>query len=313
MVQEVELSKMTDNFTHTIFVLFIGVILIPMLNFKGKQRMAYLAILLAGNAPDIDIIIRAFSAGLYLTNHRVLTHSIFGILALALIIMMLFSSLLKQKDYLKYFVLALVGILAHVFLDVITSFGTVVLYPYGLTRYAFSIIPIVDIYVLAIFLIGLWFLRIHPNETSKVAKATLFVFLVFLLFKTGLHSQAVDSVANIKDYKDVNVVPHFLNPFGWRTIVSEPDYYLISDFDLTIGGFKEFKYYPVVGNGKLEASKKSLIVRQFLEFSHSPYAMVKNNTVTWTDLRMTTDNIDSIIAEVELDDNNNVIHESLGI
>ncbi|MFH0797996.1 MAG: metal-dependent hydrolase [Candidatus Woesearchaeota archaeon] len=304
---------MTDNFTHTLFVLFIGVILIPLLNFKGRQKLAYIAVLLAGNAPDIDIIIRAFGAGLYLTNHRVLTHSMFGILALALILTIVFSFFLKQKDYWKYFVLIFTGIMAHVFLDVITAFGTLVMYPFNYVRYSFSIIPIIDIYVLAIFLVGLWFLYIQPNDRAKVAKATLFIFLIFLLFKTGLHAQAVGSVTNIQDYKEVSVVSHFLNPFGWRTIVREPDYYLISDFDLTIGGFKEFKYYPIVGDGKLEASKKSLIVRQFLEFSHSPYALVENNTVKWVDLRLTTDKLESFTAKVQLDDNNNIIYERLGI
>ncbi|MEK6816355.1 MAG: metal-dependent hydrolase, partial [Nanoarchaeota archaeon] len=212
---------MTDNLTHTLFALFIGVILIPLLNFKGKQRMAYIAVLLAGNAPDIDIIIRAFGAGLYLTNHRVLSHSVFGILALAVILMIIFSLILRQKDYWQYFVLALAGILAHIFLDVITAFGTVVFYPFNHVRYSFSIIPVIDIFVLIIFIVGLWFLKIHPDDRPNVAKATLFVFFVFLIFKVGLHAQAVESVGSINYYKDVNVVPHFLNPFGWRTIVKE--------------------------------------------------------------------------------------------
>ncbi|MEA3378127.1 MAG: metal-dependent hydrolase [Nanoarchaeota archaeon] len=301
---------MTDNLTHSLFALFIGIILIHYLKIKGKKRLPYIAILIAGNIPDIDFIIRFFGAGFYFVNHRVLSHSIIGLIIFTIMITFIFSYILKQKQYFKYLILCLVGIVAHLFLDAITSFGTELMYPINNIRYAWNLIPVVDIFVLIIFFIGIWFLKIQPKNRVKIAKATLFIFFIFIFFKVGLHTQAAHAVSELEESANFEVIPHFLNPFGWRVVITNPDSYLISDFDLTIGGFKKFHYFPISEKEKVEASKNSFFARQFLEFAKVPYPLVENNTITWMDLRMTTDKVEWITVEVKLDENLNIIKEN---
>jgi len=303
---------MTDNLTHSVFSFFLGIIVISMLRMKGK-RLPIIAAIVAGNLPDIDFVFRAFGAAFYYTHHRVLTHSVFGILALAVMLAAVFSYLVKQKQFKKYFVLSLVLIIGHVFLDLITSFGTEVFFPFSNVRLTFSLIPLIDVYVLSIFAVGYWFIRYGGEDKVKVAKATLFIFLVFLLFKAGLNLYATQETAELKSFENVEVVPHFLNPFGWKAIVAEPDYYLIADFDLSVGGFKQFKFYPMTEKDKIEASKKAFFVRQFLEFSKAPYPIVKGNVVKWVDLRVSEGKFIGLSAEAELDDGLNVVDERFGI
>jgi len=304
---------LTDNFTHSLVALFVGIILIHYLKFKGNNKLPIIAVIIAGNLPDIDFIFRIFGAAFYFTNHRVLTHSVFGQIILALILALIFAYVVKQKQFFKYLLLSLAGIIVHVFLDIITSFGTVVLYPFSEARWAFSIIPIFDIFIISIFLVGLWFLKVQPEHRIKIAKATLFIFLVFLLFKTGLHFQAKEATIDLKDYDHVEVVPHFFNPFGWKAIVFESNSYLIADFDLTVGGFKEFSYYPIEDDLRIELSKKDLFVRQFLEFSKAPYPFINDNEIKWLDLRVTEGDFIGISAVVNFDGNNNIINSRFGI
>ncbi len=299
-----------DNLTHGLLGLFIGIVVYYLLRFKTKRRTAIIAAIIAAELPDIDIVIRAVSAGFYLVHHREITHSLIVVVGVALVMGYIFHRITKEK-YWKYTALCLAGLACHVFLDIITSFGTQFFYPFNNLRYAFSLVPIVDIYVLLIFGIGVAFLRMQPKDWYKVAKAVLFIFFIFLIFKSGLHFHAMDKVGDLAGYDDINVVPHILNPFGWRVIVDEPTHYLISDFDLTMGGYAGFLVFEKKSTANIEASKKSLLARQFLTFSKFPYAEEDGNIVRWVDMRYSVEKGTPFGAEIVLDDDLNVVSEKL--
>lgn len=300
---------MTENLTHTLFGYFIGILLIRKLKFKNPKK-AMIAMLIAANIPDIDAVIRFLGAGFYLVHHRQLSHSIIGITVLSLLIALVCTKF-RKDEFKKYWMLAFGGTVAHVFLDVITSWGTQVFYPFNNIRYEFSLIPIIDIYVLAIFIAGLVFIRLRPVESAKIAKAVLFMLFVFLIFKSGLKVYADHSVEKLNGYQDVKVMPSFTNPFEWRAIINEPDMYIINDFDVSTIGYGEFKFYPKTENPLIEKSKESIIVKQFQEFSLYPYAEVNGNRVTWFDLRMANNGNKGLSAVVEFDDKNEIIYEKL--
>lgn len=300
---------MTDNLTHSLFGYFLGILLIRKLKFNNPKK-AMIAIIVAANIPDIDSVIRFFSAGFYLVHHRQLSHSVIGIVVLAIILAAVFAKF-KKAEFNKYFIISLVGTIAHVFLDVITSWGTQIFYPFNNTRYEFSLIPIVDIYVLAIFIGGLAFIHLKPVEREKIAKATLFIFFVFLLLKSGLKIYADHAVENLNGYKDVEVMPSFTSPFQWRAIINEPDMYIINDFDISTIGYGEFFFYPKDPNPLIERSKDTLVVRQFQEFSLFPYAKVEGNKVTWFDLRLTNDGNKGLQVIVGFDDNDNIVSSKI--
>lgn len=299
-----------DNLSHTLFAFFIGIVVYYLLKFKTSRRKALIAAVIAGNLPDIDVVVRLISSSLYLEYHRQLTHSIIGIIVAVVVVAYVMRKLTKEK-YWKYLVLSFACIVSHVFLDFITAYGTQILFPFNSIRYEISLVPIVDIYVFAIFGVGIAFLHMERDQWSKIAKATLFIFCIFLLFKSGLHFHAVEQVSDLGEYEDVSLVSHLFNPFGWRAIVNEEDHYLITDFDLTVGGYAGFKTYPKLSGPKIDASKESLLVRQFLVFSKYPYAEVNGNVVRWMDMRYSVSDKSPIVAEVELDDELNVVRDNL--
>ncbi len=300
---------MTDNLTHSLFGYLIGILLIRKLKFKN-EKWPMIAMIVAANLPDIDFVIRFFGAGFYLVHHRELSHSLIGIVLLSIILAAVFTKL-KEKEFNKYFIIGLVGTSSHLFLDLITSWGTQILYPFNNVRYEFSLIPIIDVYVLAIFITGIIFIRMNHVSREKVARATLFVFLVFLLFKSGLKIYADTAVENLNGYQDVHVMPSFSSPFKWRAIINEPDIYIVNDFDVSTTGFGEFHFYPKEDNPLIEKSKDALIVKQFREFSQYPYAEAEGNTVRWFDLRIAVDGKSGLVAVIEFDNEGNIISEGL--
>ena len=67
-----------DNLTHSL----VGVLLSRAGLRKYAPSQSTLLYVLAANAPDLDIVV-GFSAPLYLTYHRHLTHSVFAIPVMA--------------------------------------------------------------------------------------------------------------------------------------------------------------------------------------------------------------------------------------
>ncbi|MFH1636963.1 MAG: metal-dependent hydrolase [Candidatus Woesearchaeota archaeon] len=299
-----------DNLTHGLFGLFIGIVVYYLLKFKTSRKKALIAAVIMAELPDIDIVVRAISAGFYLEYHRQVTHSIIVIIIAALLVAWIMKKA-SGENYWKYAVLCVSCIVSHVFLDLINAYGTQILYPFSHIRHAFSIVPVVDIYVFIIFGTGVVFLKLQKKDWYKVARATLFIFFIFLLFKSGLHFNAVNRVSDLSGYSDVHVVPEMANPFGWRVIVDQPDYYLITNFDLTKGGYEKFEIYEKESNALIETSKEALIARQFLAFSKYPYASVEGNTVTWVDMRYRIDDKAPFSAEITLDDDFNIVGEKL--
>jgi inner membrane protein len=152
-----------DNLTHSLFGLTLA--RTPL----GRAgRGTTVALLLASNAPDIDILATAGGAARYLQWHRGPTHGPLGVIGLAFL-----SALLawlgtrwwdKRTDtppasLLSLWLVSIVGILCHVLMDLPTSYGTRLLSPFVWTWFAKDWMPIVDIYLLGILAAGLFFGR----------------------------------------------------------------------------------------------------------------------------------------------------------
>ncbi len=67
-----------DNLTHTLTALAIS-----QAGLNRKTRFATLALVIAGNIPDVDIVTAFVSSARYLQDHRGVTHSILGATLLA--------------------------------------------------------------------------------------------------------------------------------------------------------------------------------------------------------------------------------------
>lgn len=148
-----------DNLTHT---LFAATLARTPLGRGGRGTTS--ALILASNAPDLDIIATAGGALKYLEWHRGPTHGPLGMVGLGLTAASLVwagGRLLDRRrsaqhaSYLRLAAASVVGVLLHALMDLPTSYGSRLLSPFDWHWYAVDLLPIIDIYLLTALAAGL--------------------------------------------------------------------------------------------------------------------------------------------------------------
>jgi inner membrane protein len=154
-----------DNLTHTLFALTLAR---TPLGRAGRGTTT--ALVLASNAPDIDIVMTAKGTAAYLQWHRGPTHGLLGIVALGAIVALLVRAGQRIVDRrgarppndleapLSMLVAAsMIGVLCHILMDFPTSYGTRLLSPLDWHWFATDLMPIADVYLIIIMVAGLLF------------------------------------------------------------------------------------------------------------------------------------------------------------
>lgn len=196
-----------DNLTHS---LFAATLARTPLSRAGRGTTA--ALIVASNAPDIDIIAAAGGALKYLQWHRGPTHGPLGLAGLGLVTAALvwagrrlYDQWRARKEegkeaagnpapdasFAMLLAVSMIGIVFHVAMDLPTSYGTRPLSPLDWHWYAVDWLPIVDIYLLAALAIGLLG-RSTPSQ--KRAKATFVLLLMATNYgvRAYSHHQALE-------------------------------------------------------------------------------------------------------------------------
>ena len=149
--------------------------------------------LLAGAAmfPDIDIIYRIEGLPTYIANHRALTHSFIGLIFSGAILGAVFGKLDEERRYIPWIAACWVALFSHQILDLITSYGTVVLYPFSKTRFYFDWVFILDGFLTGTFLIALIAARLKPERSERRAKIGLLILSGYIAFCALNHTLAM--------------------------------------------------------------------------------------------------------------------------
>lgn len=201
-----------------------------------EARFLVPACVLAAWIPDADIF---FGDGpeFNLLYHRGVSTSFFGTLVLALALAGLYKLAFRRTPFVKIAALFYALTLTHVWLDLITTYGTQLLAPFSNHRFAldgaFIIDPVFTLTAL-LFIAAALLLRAHRHA---IALAGMAWFFAYPLANMGMGAalQAVYAhrlQASGTAYEHVHVTPDALSPRFWKVVVTVGPDYLLDTMDL---------------------------------------------------------------------------------
>jgi membrane-bound metal-dependent hydrolase YbcI (DUF457 family) len=199
-----------DTITHGIAGALIGKAVFrgdDLLALRGmnRARIVTWSLMLGAIFPDSDVFRDMLSRNqlLILTWHRSITHSLVCLPIFALLLAALTRWLARWRkwDTPSFAVLALiyaVGILSHILLDLVTSFGTMIWSPLKWSRPAWDLIFIID-FTLSSILLAPQFLAWVYAKREGLQKRALGTWLAFSAAAVGVYAiaQIVDAPISV--------------------------------------------------------------------------------------------------------------------
>lgn len=210
---------------------------------KYNKHIPWLVGAVAAMAPDLDIFIyfknNPFSFELW---HRNFTHSLTFIPIGALLVALFFLCIKYFRLHWKITLgVAFVGYATHGLLDALTSFGTLLFWPWSYTRVSWDIISIVDPLVTLPLILGTTASVIHQQQ-KWVIMGLLFVCGIFILnaFQHQRTMKAVQLFAKKENLAltQIKSMPALARSTHWRAIAknNKANCLLIADVYVSITG-----------------------------------------------------------------------------
>lgn len=179
---------------------------------------------LSGMAADLDVLIRSDSDPLlFLEYHRQFTHSLIFIPVGGLLCGLILHALFGRRHIsLALTVLfCTLGYATHALLDTATTYGTMLLWPFSDTRFAWSIISIVDPLFTLPVLAGIaasW-----AKRNPAYVRAALVWAALYLTTGAMQHHNAAAAAKALADARGhaptrIDVKPSFANIVLWKTV-----------------------------------------------------------------------------------------------
>ncbi|MHB1586293.1 MAG: metal-dependent hydrolase [Acidiferrobacteraceae bacterium] len=180
---------------------------------------------LAGIFPDVDFVVWFFNHQQYLLVHRGLTHSLVMLPLWTLLLSGAFTLLYRRRYSWRTFAPVIAAaIAAHIGVDVLTAFGTMIFAPISNLRVSIPTTFIIDPYFTGIVVVGLagsWMFR----RSIVPAGVALALLAGYISFQESLRADAQDwgtAYARGRGWApaEVMALPQPLSPFNWEVIVA---------------------------------------------------------------------------------------------
>jgi membrane-bound metal-dependent hydrolase YbcI (DUF457 family) len=253
-----------DNVTHSLFALTIA-----RANVARAVPGATAALLVASNAPDLDIV-TAFTggAGAYLDAHRGSTHGAPGAAGLALGVGTLVWAVIGRRRrrgrglevWGQLVAISFAGALLHIVMDLPTVYGTRLLSPFSDRWFSYDWLPIIDLHLWIALAVGLVARAFRPAATSRILAAVLAVMAANYVMRGAAHDRVMTLAGHPSPMFRLSswpgqpdgklrpcagagsrsargschaiAIPSFLSPFQWRVIWSHDAHYELADVNL---------------------------------------------------------------------------------
>ncbi|AFM12382.1 metal-dependent hydrolase [Turneriella parva] len=275
-----------DNLTHSMTAAIAAkfVRTPPSAGDTGTKRTIFWLLVASVNFPDLDVVMAVFRDPiLTIKTHRWITHSVLAAPLFAVIPAAVFYRFSKVKDFRLLWFTALLGIYIHIFSDLVTPYGTMLLAPLSNHRFTLSSQFIVDLYftfgLLAFILLG----RYDASRQRFWHRLGLFFMVAYLVGTFGLqqyaHARVRRAVSeNRIEFEKISALPLPLSIFDWGGLVQTKSGVLRAEFSLFDDRlmFEDLRH---AADAFVDRTRRHAQAVWYLGFAHHPlvHSFVQDN------------------------------------
>lgn len=275
-----------DSFTQ--IVLGVSVAHVALNKSVSTKKIVLLGAVVA-TLPDLDIYIaKIFNDPLTeIEIHRGFSHSILFFLLLSVAITYLLKNAFKETTKKQLFITTFLILLTHSLLDVFTTWGTQLFWPFP-EKIALKSIFVVDLFYTIPILMGFVLGLMNKRKTFTYAGLILSsLYLIWgFIIQQVVKSRVEDQFYTQYPSKNIKttVKPTFSNSFLWNVIIQDVDGFYISDYSIFDSKQMDFQHFPQ--NKKLIDHLNDDNINRLKEISENQYIITKNkNGLVFNDLR----------------------------
>jgi inner membrane protein len=288
------------------------------------EKGATVMMVLAANAPDVDVI-GGFPGGLsYLEYHRGYTHALVFAPVVALIPLLLARLVARARISWAAYLACVAGVLSHLLMDWTNVYGIRLLLPFSPRWLRLDMTDIIDPWILVILagalgataLAGLVSSEIASRRVAPPARGWAQFALALLLLYEGarwvMHERTL-AVLGAHLYGGglpirVTATPNRISPWRWRGIIEGDGFVYEVPVDLS----REFDPgaghvdYPTVSSAAIDAARQTEAFRAFASFNQLPFwrvsSVLRTTRVELIDLRFGTPQMPGFEAVATVDE-----------
>jgi inner membrane protein len=222
-----------DSFTHMV----TGAVLAGAVGDEKVRRWGTVAGIAMGIFPDSDMVLGFFNRQSHLLLHRGLTHSLLMAPIFALFFSWILVRVSRRRELRGFYKICLLVLLSHVLLDLLTSYGTMILSPLSDHRFAWDLTFLVDLIFSGIVIIP-WLVSLFWRKQARwICRGSLAVLSLYILFLGVQHHRAIELAKNFgqtlkEEVVEVASLPQPLSPFRWANYIETKDKIYQSYVDL---------------------------------------------------------------------------------
>jgi membrane-bound metal-dependent hydrolase YbcI (DUF457 family) len=318
----------------------------------GRERLPRYGtamLIVAGVAPDLDLVAYFGGPAAFLKFHRAVLHSVVDVFVLCCCVAAAFylwdrrvarrNSEVdgRRLGFLAALAVCVASAGVHVLLDVASGIGVRLWWPIRGGWVAWDLLADFDVFILTLLVVGLLlphFTRMVNEEIGEVSAsapgrlAALVTLILLALYVGGrefLHARAVDLLLS-RDYhgeppERAEAFPSSSNPLEWRGVVATPTTVEELEISMLAGAAfdpdQALAHYKPEDSPAITAAQNTDDAKLFLGYARFPLASVAPRDdgfeVELRDLRFPAGDhsADNVIVNVRVDGHSRVTDESL--
>ena len=257
-----------------------GAVAMLALSRRPLTRWAVPLAALAAASPDLDLVFVSTPLQ-FLLLHRGITHSLAAMPILGLLLALCCYPLWRSTtpgrwNFGKVWLLTCAMVLLHIWLDVVTTYGTMIFLPFSHERVRLNGVFIIDLLLTLPLLWAVWRWR-RKRGLMLLALAWVFVYPATGVGLNAWHAAQAEARlrAENRQVSHLTVLPDAFSPFFWRVLFEEqgPDGMLVREQSLNALGrprAPETTHQAAPSRLTEELSRQSVTCETFFQFTLLP-------------------------------------------